>query len=258
MDLNEDSLHLQHLKHPLVQQSEQDAINEINAMNWTNATNGTNGWDRKGRGGWRGLKGKRGKKNMRMRCQSSFDSAPECLNSYYTRLDENNEVEWELALSNWWWNQVKIAWFGWLFIPLAGFMGFLQLIFPDLKPDIDNAPWRSKDKPLTTKWYSLYTYVTQLSEPNLFFLSQIFTFGESDLRDFSIIYMDNFTAFVYSFINQIDLIASYPYALFHSTLFGPIYLVQLLMWVFKGLFDDDDKNGRSRRGGRGSQGGRSG
>jgi len=65
--------------------------------------------------------------------------------------------------------------------------------------------------------------------------------------------MDNITAFFYSIINQIDLIVSYPYALFHTTLFGPVYAIQLIIWVFKGLFRDD-KDGKGKRG-RGGKGG---
>jgi len=192
-----------------------------------------------------------------MYCKNSFDSSVDCLNSYYTKLDENNEIEWSISLKKWWWNQMKIAWFGWLFIPMAGFFGVMQLIFPDLKPDIDNAPWRDRETPLRSNWYKYYTYVSQISEPNLFFFTQILTLGESDLRDFSIIYMNNFEAFIYSIINQLDILTSYPYAILHTTIFGPVYAVQLIIWLFKGFFGDN-KGGRGGRGGQGGNGQRGG
>jgi hypothetical protein len=163
MDQNEESLHLQHLLHPLVQQTSGLPTDSINGTDIPNLDGG------KGRGRRR----RRGRKGLgnRMYCKNSFDSSPDCLNAYYTKLDDNNEMEWALALDNWWWNQMKLAWFGWLFIPMAGFMGVAQLIFPDLKPDIDNAPWRDRESPLTSKYYSYYSYVSQMSEPNLFFLT---------------------------------------------------------------------------------------
>jgi len=88
MDLNEDSLHLQHLNHPLVQQNRGD----VNGLNTSNSTNGTDMSTGKGR--WRGRRGRRGKKGMKMRCKNSFDTDVECINAYYTKLDDNNEIEW--------------------------------------------------------------------------------------------------------------------------------------------------------------------
>jgi len=47
-----------------------------------------------GKGRWRGRRGRRGKKGMMMRCKNSFDTDVECINAYYTKLDDNNEIEW--------------------------------------------------------------------------------------------------------------------------------------------------------------------
>jgi hypothetical protein len=65
--------------------------------------------------------------------------------------------------------------------------------------------------------------------------------------------MNNFEAFLYSIINQIDMIVSTPYAMVHTFFLSPIYTVQLIIWVFKAIFKDD-KDGRGK-GGRGGQGG---
>ena len=90
-------------------------------LNMSTSTNGTDGGNRR----WRGRRGKRGKRGLgnKSYCKNSFDNSPDCVNEYYTKLDDNNEIEWKLSLTRWWWNQMKIAWFGWLLIPMAGFMG---------------------------------------------------------------------------------------------------------------------------------------
>lgn len=214
MDEYDDTLNLKHLS---VQQSKSDGAN-------TTGTNGTDSdkmnWMRGGKGRRRGKKG-----NKRMRCMNLNDNSVDCLNAYYSRLDNNNEVEWVVAMKMWWWNQFRLGLFWWVFIPVSAWAGFLQLLWPNLKPDVDNAPWRDEDKPLTTSWYALYTMTTQISEPNLFFWSQLFTFGDSDLRDFAIIYMTPVEAWIYSIVNHIDLMINTPYAMMHTFFFGPIYAI---------------------------------
>ena len=138
IDQNEDSLHLQHLSHPMVQQNS-SGLNTNTSVNGTG--NGGRRGGRRNRGRGRGL-------GNRLYCKNSFDNSIDCLSAYYTKLDENNELEWSISLDKWWWNQLKIAWFGWLFIPMSAFFGVMQLVWPDLKPDIDNAPWRSRETPL--------------------------------------------------------------------------------------------------------------
>ena len=106
-----------------------------------------------------------------MYCKNEFDDSVDCLNAYYTTLDDNNEYEWIWALDKWWWNQQRLAWYGWVFIPMVAIMGTFQLFFTDFKPDIDNAPWRDNEKPITSKFYTYFTYSTQMCEPNFFFLT---------------------------------------------------------------------------------------
>jgi len=104
-------------------------------------------------------------------------------------------------------------------------MGTFQLFFNDFKPDIDNAPWRDNERPIKSKFYQYFTYSTQMCEPNFFFLSQILTLGESDLRDFSITYMDNFEAFIYSWLCVFDMLWNYPFAVAWVIFVGPIYTI---------------------------------
>lgn len=54
---------------------------------------------------------------------------------------------------------------------MAAIMGTMQLFFTDLKPDVDNAPWRNNEKPITSGFMLNYSYVSQISEPNFFFLT---------------------------------------------------------------------------------------
>jgi hypothetical protein len=71
-----------------------------------------------------------------------------------------------------------------------------------------------------------------MSEPNLFFLTQIFTFGESDLRDFSIVYMSEFESFLYFTLNTFDMAFGYPYAVLHASAFSLIYLIMGVVNLF--------------------------
>jgi len=124
MDQEQDSLHLQHLS----VQADED---------WQGNTDGKMP---KGKGGKGGKFG--GKKYV---CKGKKDISAECLNSYYTRLGDNNEKEWWISLENWWWNQLWLALFGPFLIMSASWMSWITLLFPDMKPSTSNAPWKNEE-----------------------------------------------------------------------------------------------------------------
>lgn len=100
------------------------------------------------------------------------------------------------------------------------------------------------------------------SEPALFFMTQLLTWGESDLRDFAIIYMSNEEAFTYYIINTIWLCIQYIPSLFWVSIFWWAYGLEMCVSFFMFLFNDDGPDGRGRggrgRGGRGDNDGPNG
>jgi len=105
---------------------------------------------------------------------------------------------------------------------------------------------------MSSFWFGYMTFVSQMGEPNLFFLTQIFTLGGSDLRDFSIVYMSEIEAFLYFTINTIDMSFGYPYAVLHTGAFGLIYFIMGVVEVFNMFYESDDKKGG--KGGKGGKG----
>lgn len=128
-------------------------------------------------------------------------------------------------------------------------------MIPDAKPDIDQLPsWR--EQPITSAWYVLVSTTAMTSEPALFFMTQLLTWGESDLRDFAIIYMSNEEAFTYYIINTIWLTIQYIPSLFWVSIFWWAYGLEMCVSLFVILFNDDGPDGRGRGGNRGGRGGR--
>lgn len=85
-----------------------------------------------------------------------------------------------------------------------------------------------------------------MSVPNFYFWGSLFTWGEADLRDYNIVYMDNVEAFVYFWLNSIDIMLSWPMAVVHTTLFGIVYLMEMVWWCFKMMFMGKDGKGKKK------------
>ena len=86
-----------------------------------------------------------------------------------------------------------------------------------------------------------------MCEPNFFFLTQVLTMGESDLRDFSVIYMDNFEAFIYSWICVFDMLFWYPFSVAWVIFVGPIYFLQWLINIIRFWAGKDDGSRKDKR-----------
>lgn len=194
-----------------------------------------------------------------LECRGPADMSEECINSYYYQLSLNNEWEWVIALYHDWWAQAWLALMGPILIPLSFIITWVILLIPDAKPDIDQMPsWR--EQPITSVWYILVSTTAMTAEPALFFMTQLFTWGNSDLRDFAIIYMSTEEAFIYYIINTIWLCMAYLPALAWVAMFWWAYMLEMCITFFMVILDDDgpDGNGRGRGGrgrGRGGNGG---
>jgi len=88
------------------------------------------------------------------------------------------------------------------------------------------------------------TFVSQMAEPNLFFWTQLLTFGGSDLRDFSIVYMSGFESFLYFALNTIDMTINYPFAFFWTSSLSLIYVITGIVE----LFTDSGQKGEGKGG----------
>lgn len=192
-----------------------------------------------------------------MRCENEFDVSPMCLNKFYFRLagSENNEKEWIYAFDHLWWTQAWLALLGPILIPASWWMAWIILIFPDTKPDIDDVR-DLKDQPLTEFWFKFVVMVSRTSESGLFFLVQLLTWGDSDLRDLAIIYMDSFEAFLYMIINTFWMQISFPGAVIWFMWTWWLYAIVWIVQLFVGS-GPEDEGGMGGRGG-GGQGGQSG
>lgn len=84
-----------------------------------NSTDGRRGPPRRYRG-----------KGKKMWCKGKRDMTSECINSWYSKLDDNNEKEWAMTLKSTFWILAYLAWFGPLLIPASWWMGWIILFFP--------------------------------------------------------------------------------------------------------------------------------
>lgn len=182
----------------------------------------------------------------------------ECINSYYYSMSLNNEWEWVVALYHDWWAQAWLAMMGPVLIPLSWIITLVIVLIPDAKPDINQLPtWR--EQPITSAWYVLVSSTAMTAEPALFYMTQLFTWGGSDLRDFAIIYMSNEEAFIYMVIVSLWLMIAYLPAVAWVAMFWWAYMLEMVITFFMVILNDDGPNGNGRRrGGRGGRGGPNG
>ena len=155
---------------------------------------------------------------------------PECIEAFYDALGEDNGVEWRISLRQWFNQQPIIAYFGWDFSNFAALCAFYFLIYPDRLPHIDDAPWKNI-KPIRG-WMIFWTIFTaNLMKPDAFFFTQIFTFGESDLRDLEIIYMNPFDAVLY-YVMEYFLLPWMQWGSFTWVMtFWWVYLAEFTWWL---------------------------
>lgn len=171
---------------------------------------------------------------------AQYEQSAYCVNEFYDKLDANQELSWWLAIQDWWMLQPQIAFFGPIMIFMASLYGWTSLIFPDSKPNMENGPWVDmEEKPIASYWNIWMFWIATTSMPNLYMWSQLFTWGESNISDFALMYMEPLDAFFYFWWNTIDLMfILYPYALVHTTIFGLWYLIEMFWTMFAWMFSD--------------------
>jgi len=160
------------------------------------------------------------------------------------------------------WN--NFAWnalFGPGMIAASFYMAWIVLIIPDSYPTYDN--FVSKDGEVddtTGMWYTYVGYLAYQSLPNMFFTTQIFTFGASNISDLSLFYMTPGEAWLYFTINAFLIAGHWPLAVTVFSVFWWIYAIQFIVWCVDQIIgsDDDMKSegkGASTKGGKGMKDG---
>ena len=118
-------------------------------------------------------------------CETSYSS--EFIKGCYQVLDSDNELEWWVSIDNWWSNNIPIALLGWFFSIWAFFSAFAFLFNPAVIPSLNGpSDWYDTDfQNASDVWNGLLTTLTftagNLIKPDMFFISQIFTVGTSNL-----------------------------------------------------------------------------
>lgn len=154
-----------------------------------------------------------------------YEMNADCVDKFWDKLDDNNELEWWYALKDWWMMQPYLAFFGPFMISAAWMYALAVLIWPESKPSLENGPWiKFEEQPMTSMWNMYMFWTAQTSIPAVFAWSQLFTWGESNMSDFSIMYMDSTEAFLYFLLNALEMSIAYPYAMFHTFTFGLVYV----------------------------------
>ena len=129
---------------------------------------------------------------------------PECIEAYYDALGKENTLEWSISLTRWYHFQPIIALFGYWYAIYAAICAFYFLIYPDRLPSIEDAPWDDLS-PRRARAVRSVTTTAVLMQPDAFFWSQVFTFGQSDLKDLELIYMSPFDAVTYFILEAVFL-----------------------------------------------------
>merc|ERR1711934_799779 len=108
------------------------------------------------------------------------------------------------------------------------------MIWPETKPDVDT-DWEALGgfDVVYLEWVS---FVAAQGAPPLFWLTQVFSLGESNFSDISLLYMDNYNASWYFVWNSLWTMSMYPVALLNFGLFWWVYLFELFIWFFLALF----------------------
>lgn len=78
-----------------------------------------------------------------------------------------------------------------------------------------------------------------MGAPTMFMMTQLYTWGESNLSDTSILYMSDEETALYFMFNTWWVMQHYVYSLFHVSFFGIFYFMDLIMIAFKSIYGSD-------------------
>jgi len=110
------------------------------------------------------------------------------------------------------------------------FLFAIQIMFDfSSKPDINDAPWDDIDG-WTAFRNILMTWVGNLIMPEYFFLCQFLTWGQCDISETALIYMDKTEAVMWFLAETLVLPLLIPEAIFFTLSFATIYSFQSALY----------------------------
>ena len=114
--------------------------------------------------------------------------SPECMDYNYEYLAKDNMMEWFVSMVMTWDNLGMLGMMGPIII-LSSMASIVDVYICDwCLPNI-NQNWDDM-----TEWKRMYlewiSFVSHMGQPTAFMMSQMYTMGESNLRDTSVLYMD--------------------------------------------------------------------
>lgn len=169
---------------------------------------------------------------------SSIEGTNDCMmlqslsNSCYARLNGDNGAEWLLTQFASWDNLGWTALLAPIMYPTSVLMMVAILFNPDFLPK-DGEDVRS----VWTMWMML---VASMGMPSMFMYQQILSGFESNVSDMALINMEPLDAGLYMLYNTWWIGQHYPYSLIHITMFGPIYVCQMIWQTVKELLIEED------------------
>ena len=128
------------------------------------------------------------KRKLKRACRNGIeDNSFDCWMVRYDYLEEDNETEWMLAFMGAWasagWNAVL----GPILICQSMWSIIEVLVYKDAKPSMGMDYYKMND---WERWYlDWVSFTASMGQPNWFMWEQIFTMGESDLKDSSLLYL---------------------------------------------------------------------
>ena len=164
-------------------------------------------------------------------CRFEGDMEPKCVEAFFDHLDNNNHLEWSIWLGEFFANQLMTALFGIKVFLEAPFLAIIVTLVPGAKPDIKDAPWDDIDLGHGL-WYWWISSNAWMLQSTAFFWSQVFTWGNSNLRDFQLIYMTNWEAGLYFFTEFFVMPVTIPFAIFWVCWTWWVYAI----WIFYEIF----------------------
>ena len=124
----------------------------------------------------------------------------------------------------------------------APIIAIIVTVVPGAKPDLKDAPWDDVGF-LQGIWYLWISTNAWLFQTTAFFWTQLFTWGNSSLRDFQLIYMDQFEAGLYFFTEFLFLPITIPFAIIWVCWTWWMYAIWLFYEIFMAFekFDFKEK-----------------
>lgn len=105
---------------------------------------------------------------------------------------------------------------------------------PDLKADIESELWNKRMYVFYTRWlFEVMDFIGGLIGPDMWMQSQVWTGGNSNLQDYSFVWMGKADAADFFLLECLQLIPQTFFAIIWVIVFCVPYLVQYILWGYR-------------------------